>query len=105
MCHDAGGNMMDPAKPIKGIGFLSRYPSDELIAKRIREGSPNGVMPAFHKDQISDKELVDVIAYIRSLTPMMKCPATGKMIPKPQAAKAATAAGKPATPTAKKGKS
>lgn len=102
MCHESGGNMMDPAKPIKGSKFVLKYPTDESVAKRIREGSPNGVMPAFHKDQLPDKDLVDVIAYIRSLTPVIKCPSTGKWLPKPTASAPAAKAPQPAQ---KKGKS
>jgi hypothetical protein len=67
---------MEPTKPLHGAGFLKKYPTDEAIAKRIREGSPNGIMPAFYKSQLPDKDLIDVIAYIRSLTPTtaVKCP-------------------------------
>jgi mono/diheme cytochrome c family protein len=69
MCHSHGDNSMVPDKPIHGANFLKKYPTDEMIAQRIREGSPNGIMPAFYKDQINDRELVDLIAYVRSLTP------------------------------------
>ena len=69
MCHPGGNNALEPTKPLRGATFVKKYPNDELIAKRIREGSPNGTMPSFYKDQINDKELVDLIAYVRSLTP------------------------------------
>lgn len=69
MCHPGGDNALEPRKPIRGAAFLQKYPTDESVAKRIREGSPNGTMPAFYRDQINDKELVDLIAYVRSLTP------------------------------------
>jgi mono/diheme cytochrome c family protein len=67
MCHPGGGNALDPGKSLNTASFLKRYPTDEQVAQRIREGSPNGTMPAFRKDQMSDQDLVDVIAYIRSL--------------------------------------
>jgi mono/diheme cytochrome c family protein len=91
MCHPGGNNALEPSKPIRGASFLKKYPTDELIAKRIREGSPNGTMPSFYKDQINDKELVDLIAYVRSLTPSPASQAQPKQQPqhKQQPAKSA----------------
>ena len=75
MCHPGGDNAMEPKKPIRGAAFLKKYPTDAMIVKRIREGSPNGVMPAFYKDQIDDRQMTELVAYIRSLTPCSKpCP-------------------------------
>lgn len=76
MCHPGGDNAMEPAKPIHGAAFLKRYPDDEAIARRIREGSPSGIMPPFRKDVLTDQQLVDVIAYIRSLSTKTKTTAT-----------------------------
>jgi cytochrome c6 len=98
MCHPGGNNAMEPTKPLHGAAFLKKYPNDELIAKRIREGSTNGIMPPFYKSQLPDKDLVDVIAYIRSLTPPpTKCPPVkaGAAVPRgPQGAQIPTKKGK-----------
>jgi mono/diheme cytochrome c family protein len=69
MCHPAGENNLNPLKPLKGSGFSKKYTSDKLLSDHIRCGSPGTGMPAFPKSQISDAELRDIIAYIRSLTP------------------------------------
>lgn len=69
-CHKGGGNSVHPSKPLKGEAFLQRYPKDEKIAKLIRKGVPTASMPSFGKDVISDEQMKDVIAYIRSLTPV-----------------------------------
>lgn len=69
MCHPGGENSLNPLKPIKGAGFLKKYPNDKQLADHIRCGSPGTGMPAFPKSQISDAEMRDIIAYIRSLTP------------------------------------
>nr|AIA18490.1 Cytochrome C oxidase, cbb3-type, subunit III [uncultured bacterium] len=77
MCHPGGGNALEPAKPLKGASFLKKYPTDESVARQIREGSKNGTMPSFRKDVLTDQQLVDVISYVRALTPPMKkvvCP-------------------------------
>lgn len=79
MCHPGGSNSVDPSKPLKGPGFQKKYPTDEHIAAIIRCGSTNGGMPAFRKDQLSDQQLVELIAFIRSLTPATK--ASPKPVP------------------------
>jgi len=72
MCHAGGGNSLRPEKPLKGVGFANKYRGDESIAVMIREGSPNGLMPAFRQSQLTDQQLFDVICYIRSLTPKQR---------------------------------
>ena len=69
MCHPGGANLMCPAKPLKGAGFLKRFPTNTALAELIREGVPNTAMSGFERERISDAELADIIAYIRALTP------------------------------------
>lgn len=68
-CHVNGGNILMRDKPIKGEQFLKEFPSDAMIAKLVRQGRPGSPMPVFKPSELSDKDLNDVIAYIRTLTP------------------------------------
>ena len=68
-CHVDGGNVINPSKPIKGQDFLAKYPGDDQMAAIIRHGAPGTAMPAYDKDRLSDDQLSNLIAYIRSLTP------------------------------------
>ncbi len=69
-CHYNGGNAMTPSKPIKGKEFVKRYPDDRLLEKIVRQGARSSGMPSFGQDIVSDAEMKDLIAYIRSLTPV-----------------------------------
>ena len=71
-CHRGGENLIRPDKPLKGEGFARKYPTDESIVKVIRSGVYGSSMPGFGTDVISAKEMVDLISYIRSLTPSKK---------------------------------
>jgi len=68
-CHRGGGNSVHPSRPLKGESFAKRYPNDQKIEKLIRKGVPGASMPAFGKDVISEEQMKDLIAYLRSLTP------------------------------------
>ena len=68
-CHANGENLIDPSKPIKGAGFRAKYPDDARIADLIRQGRSGTAMPAYNKQRLSDEQLSDLIAYVRSLTP------------------------------------
>ncbi|MBI2862222.1 MAG: cytochrome c [Chloroflexi bacterium] len=63
-CHPGGGQGVGPA--LQGPAFASKYPTDDAISKVVRQGM--GVMPAFSPDRLSDQQLADVIAYVRSLS-------------------------------------
>jgi mono/diheme cytochrome c family protein len=69
VCHENGGNTINKNKPIKGSAFQKRFPSDDALSKLIRQGVKGTSMPAFGKDKIGDVAMIDLIAYIRSLTP------------------------------------
>lgn len=85
MCHPGGENNLNPLKPLKGPGFLKKYPTDAAVCQQVRKGSVGTGMPPFPKSQITDGELRDIIAYIRSLTPSTSppAPATKKAPKKP----------------------
>ena len=68
-CHANGENLINPSKPIKGQGFLKKYPEDEQIAQIIRRGLPGTAMPAYGTERLSNDQLGALISYIRSLTP------------------------------------
>lgn len=73
-CHLNGGNMIEPTKPLKGQKFAKKYARDEQIVAMVRTGVPGTGMPSTSKDMLSDRELCDIIAYIRSLTPAAAVP-------------------------------
>jgi cytochrome c6 len=66
-CHPGGGNNIKPRAVLYGEHFAREFADDARIASVVRNGKPP--MPAFSTDQISDQDLADVIAYIRTLTP------------------------------------
>jgi len=68
-CHKDGGNSVTPSKPLKGESFAQKYKEDRKIEKVIREGIPGASMPSFGPDVISEEQMKDLIAYLRSLTP------------------------------------
>lgn len=68
-CHKDGGNTVKPSKPLKGEAFAKKYKDNRKIVKIIRQGAPGAGMPAFGVDVITDEQMKDLVAYIRSLTP------------------------------------
>jgi len=68
-CHPGGGNSVNPKLPLKGPAFFTRFPDDKSIEHLVRHGTKDGGMPAFTTKQVSDADLKDIIAYIRTLTP------------------------------------
>ncbi|MBX9937846.1 MAG: cytochrome c [Candidatus Obscuribacterales bacterium] len=68
-CHPRGENSINGDRPLKGPGFLRRYPDDESLSEFIRKGAEDKGMPSFPPDRLSDRNLSLVISYIRSLTP------------------------------------
>ncbi|MCC7529123.1 MAG: cytochrome c [Candidatus Melainabacteria bacterium] len=71
-CHPDGLNTLHPYRPIKGPGFLVRFKEDGKIERLIRTGVPRAGMPSFSKAQLGEEDMKDLIAYIRSLTPISK---------------------------------
>ena len=71
-CHVGGENALNPSKPLKGAWFASNFPSDAKIFATIRNGIPKTVMSPFSKERLSDQQVNDIIAYIRTLTPPQK---------------------------------
>jgi len=69
MCHVGGGNVIDASKPLKGAGFLKKYPDDAQIARVIRQGVAGTAMPAYGENRLSADQVRNIIAYIRSITP------------------------------------
>jgi mono/diheme cytochrome c family protein len=104
MCHPAGDNLMCPTRPLKGAGFLKRFPTDAALAKLIRDGVPNTAMSGFDSERISDAELNDIIAYIRVLTPpgSKLSPGAQKMAPGKQKTPASPTKSKVPPPAVKK---
>ena len=74
VCHEDGGNKLNPQRPLKGPLFTQRYPlgDNKELEKTIREGITNKGMPSFTRDKLSDQNLLDLMAYVRSLTPPAK---------------------------------
>jgi mono/diheme cytochrome c family protein len=68
-CHPNGGNVVDPALPLKTSKKLATLAAFTAFirAPRMPDGS-EGSMPAFPADQINDKQAGDLLSYI---TPML----------------------------------
>jgi mono/diheme cytochrome c family protein len=60
-CHPGGGQGVGPA--VRGADFQAKYADDAAIRKVITEGT--GRMPGFR--QLRDKQVDDLIAYMRTL--------------------------------------
>jgi mono/diheme cytochrome c family protein len=62
-CHPNTNAGIGPA--VHGAQFAQRYPDDGPLMLLIREGK--GGMPPFPASQLSDQDLTNVVAYMRSL--------------------------------------
>ena len=60
-CHSNNGLAAGIGPKLVGVGVKG----DQYITTRVRQGK--GTMPAFGTDKVSDKDLADLIAYIKSL--------------------------------------
>lgn len=67
MCHPGGDNALNPTKPLRGAVFRKMFPNDGDIARLIRSGVKDTSMDSFDKSRLSDEQLYDIIAFIRSL--------------------------------------
>ena len=67
-CHPGGDNTLDPGHPIKGQAFLTKYKEDAVLEKAVRNGFLQSGMPGFSKTAISDRQMKDLIAFVRSLS-------------------------------------
>jgi mono/diheme cytochrome c family protein len=68
-CHKGGLNSVHPSKPLRGESFAKKYAKDSQIEKVIRKGVSGTSMAGFNVDVISEPQMKDLIAYLRSLTP------------------------------------
>jgi mono/diheme cytochrome c family protein len=62
-CHPSANAGIGPA--LHGPQFSTRYPDEAAIAAVIRQGK--GGMPAFSPGSLSDRDLANVVAYMRGL--------------------------------------
>ncbi len=69
VCHPGGENRLNSRARLKGPDFAREFADDAKIVELVRKGSPRRGMPAFDRSKLSDRELADIIAYIRTLTP------------------------------------
>lgn len=67
-CHKDGGNLLKPSKPLKGSSFDKKYKDDAKLIQAIRKGVPGSSMRAFGVAEISDSEIKDLVAYIRTFS-------------------------------------
>lgn len=67
VCHQSGGNIVNPAMPLRGSMKLASFDAFLSFIRdpRMPDGS-KGPMPAFSKTQISDKQAKDLYQYITS---------------------------------------
>jgi mono/diheme cytochrome c family protein len=71
-CHKGGLNSVRPSKPLRGESFAKKYPKDAQIERVIRKGVTGTSMAGFNVDVISEPQMKDLIAYLRSLTPAVE---------------------------------
>lgn len=62
-CHPGGGTGLGPR--LFGDDFNKRFANDDTLADVIRKGV--GSMPGFGRERVNDRQLAEMIAYIRSL--------------------------------------
>ena len=86
-CHPNANAGIGPA--LHGPAFSERFPTDGSVAAVVRAG--RGGMPAFSADKVSDQDLANLVAYLRTLSAPSASPAVA-------AAPAPTAASNPAVP-------
>lgn len=67
-CHKDGGNLLKPNKPLKGASFDKKFKDDAKLIQAIRKGVPGSSMRGFGVAEISDSEIKDLIAYIRTFS-------------------------------------
>jgi len=67
ICHPGGGNTLDPGHPIKGVQFAQKYKDDRVLEEAIRKGFKESGMPPNEKSKITDLEMKDLLAFIRTL--------------------------------------
>lgn len=67
-CHPHGENSMNGDKPLKGPRFSKKYRSDEELMQAIRRGSVTRGMPPFPVEKLSEKDLKQIVVFIRSLS-------------------------------------
>jgi cytochrome c6 len=84
VCHPGGGNTTNKAKLLNDPGFAKRYPADSQVMAVIRKGVPNTAMLPYTRQQMTDDQVSDVVAYIRTLAPAAKSasPARGSTLNK-----------------------
>jgi len=83
-CHKGGLNSVHPSKPLRGESFAKKYPKDSQIERVIRKGVTGTSMAGFNVDVISDSQMKDLIAYLRSLTPPCETKSKSKSLTKPK---------------------
>ena len=64
-CHPGGGAGAGPG--LNTTGFVEKYVEEAALVTILRQGTPR--MPAFPASRLSDAQLADLIAFIRTLGP------------------------------------
>ena len=72
VCHAGGENTMDPGHPIKGPAFQQKYKDDLVLENTIRKGFPQYGMPSFTKAMINERDMKDLISYVRTFSKPVK---------------------------------
>jgi mono/diheme cytochrome c family protein len=67
-CHPRGENSLNGDRPLKGAAFLKRYQNPKAFIDFVRQGSPERGMPKFPASKLSDEELKNILAYVRTFT-------------------------------------
>jgi mono/diheme cytochrome c family protein len=95
-CHPSARAGIGPA--LYGAAFAARYPDDAALSAVVRNG--RGGMPAFATTRLSDQDLENVVAYLRSLATTPEVVASAPTVAPVAAASATSPAPAAGAPTA-----
>jgi len=72
-CHPNGGNVINQALPIVGSPHMKTLDAFSKFNRQpVKADGSKGIMPAFPKEKISDRDMKSIYEYSKSLPPLKK---------------------------------
>jgi mono/diheme cytochrome c family protein len=70
-CHPNGGNIINQALPVIGSSHMKTVDAFTKFNRQpLKADGSKGIMPAFTKEQISDRDIKMIYEYAKKLTPI-----------------------------------